>query len=235
MNERLELNHLSQCVSMNKHIYENFLFVMYKIGSFERLAQSFYKWKKQIFMAKSSSKTAQARNVGAGAGDSLLQELFLDSIKDIYYAEKALVKALPKMKKAATSEQLAAAFTDHIEVTKNQVLRLEQVFQILEEKPKAKKCEAMEGLIKEAQGIMEDTDEGTSTRDVGLILAAQKVEHYEIASYGGLRQLASTLGYTEVEALLQQTLDEEKQTDLLLTQIAENDINYEAAEEDEEA
>jgi ferritin-like metal-binding protein YciE len=185
-------------------------------------------------MAKSSSKTAQAKNIGAGAGDSLLQELFLDSIKDIYYAEKALVKALPKMKKAATSEQLAAAFTEHIEVTKNQVARLEQVFEILEEKPRAKKCEAIEGLIKEAQGIMEDTDEGTSTRDVGLILAAQKVEHYEIASYGGLRQLAATLGYTEVEALLQQTLDEEKQTDVLLTQIAENDINYEAAEEEEE-
>ena len=186
------------------------------------------------FMAKSSSKAAEAKNAGAGAGDSLLQELFLDSIKDIYYAEKALVKALPKMKKAATSEQLAAAFTDHLEVTKNQVVRLEQVFEILEEKPKAKKCEAIEGLIKEAQSIMEDTDEGTSTRDVGLILAAQKVEHYEIASYGGLRQLAATLGYTEIEGLLQETLDEEKETDVLLTQIAENDINYEAAEEEEE-
>ena len=90
-------------------------------------------------MAKSSSKASGTKNVGAGAGDSLLQELFLDSIKDIYYAEKALVKALPKMKKAATSEQLAAAFTDHLEVTKNQVVRLEQVFEILEEKPKAKK------------------------------------------------------------------------------------------------
>lgn len=184
-------------------------------------------------MAKSSSKAAQARNVGAGAGDSLLQELFLDSIKDIYYAEKAITKALPKMKKAATSEQLANAFVDHLEMTKAQIARLEQVFELLEEKPKAKKCEAIEGLIKEAQSIMEDTDEGTSTRDVGLIMAAQKVEHYEIASYGGLRQLASTLGYTEVEALLQQTLDEEKQTDLLLTQIAENDINYEAAEEED--
>ena len=185
-------------------------------------------------MAKSSSKAAGTKNVGAGAGDSLLQELFLDSIKDIYYAEKALVKALPKMKKAATSEQLATAFTDHLEVTKNQVVRLEQVFEILEEKPKAKKCEAIEGLIKEAQSIMDDTDEGTSTRDVGLILAAQKVEHYEIASYGGLRQLAATLGYTEIEGLLQETLDEEKETDVLLTQIAENDINYEAAEEEEE-
>src|SRR3712207_2559784 len=138
-------------------------------------------------MAKSSSKAQVAKNAGAGAGDSLLEELFLDSIKDIYYAEKALVKALPKMKKAASSEQLAAAFVDHLEVTKNQVARLEQVFEILGEKARGKKCEAIEGLIKEAQSIIEDTDEGTSTRDVGLILAAQKVEHYEIASYGGLR------------------------------------------------
>lgn len=185
-------------------------------------------------MAKTASKTKRAKNAGAGAGDSLLEELFLDSIKDIYYAEKAMTKALPKMRKAATSQQLATAFTDHLEMTKQQIARLEQVFELLEEKPRAKKCEAIEGLIKEAQGIMEDTDEGTSTRDVGLILAAQKVEHYEIASYGGMRQLAATLGFTEIEALLQQTLDEEKQTDLLLTQIAENDINYEAAEEEEE-
>ena len=184
-------------------------------------------------MAKSSSKSKQPKNVGAGAGDSLLQELFLDSIKDIYYAEKALTKALPKLKKAATSEELIAAFEDHVLVTKNQVARLEQVFEALGQKPRAKKCEAIEGLIKEAQSIIEDTDEGTSTRDVGLILAAQKVEHYEIASYGGLRQLAATLGYTEVEAMLQETLDEEKETDVLLTQIAENNINYEAAEEAE--
>lgn len=183
-------------------------------------------------MAKAAKKAKQAKNVGAGAGDSLLEELFLDSIKDIYYAEKAMTKALPKMRKAATSEQLATAFVDHLEMTKLQITRLDEVFELLGEKPKGKKCEAIEGLIKEAQSIMEDTDEGTSTRDVGLILAAQKVEHYEIASYGGLRQLAATLGYSEIEALLQQTLDEEKQTDLLLTQIAENDINYEAAEEE---
>ena len=185
-------------------------------------------------MAKASTKTKQSKNAGAGEGDSLLQELFLDSIKDIYYAEKALVKALPKMKKATSSEKLAAAFTDHLEVTKNQVARLEQVFEALEEKARGKKCEAIEGLIKEAESIIEDTDDGTSTRDVGLILAAQKVEHYEIATYGGLRQLASTLGYTEIEQLLQETLDEEKETDALLSQIAENDINYQAAEEEEE-
>jgi ferritin-like metal-binding protein YciE len=184
-------------------------------------------------MAKASSKTTKAKNAGAGANDSLLQELFLDSLKDIYYAEKAILKALPKMKKAATSEQLAAAFEEHLAVTEGQVGRLEQVFESIDEKVGSKKCEAIEGLIKEAQSIMEDTDEGTSTRDVGLILAAQKVEHYEIASYGGLRQLAETLGYTEAVELLQQTLDEEKETDLKLTDIAENNINYEAAEEKE--
>jgi ferritin-like metal-binding protein YciE len=183
-------------------------------------------------MAK-SARSQQAKNAGAGAGDSLLQQLFLDSLQDIYYAEKAITKALPKMKKAATSAELKTAFDDHLVMTKEQITRLEQVFETLGEKAKAKKCEAIEGLVKEGEGIMEDTDEGTSTRDVGLILAAQKVEHYEIASYGGLRQLAVTLGYDEAAALLQQTLDEEKMTDELLTGIAENNINYEAAEESE--
>ena len=182
-------------------------------------------------MAKASSKTKTARNAGKGADDSLLQELFLDSLKDIYYAEKAILKALPKMKKAATSAELKQAFDDHAVMTKGQIERLDQVFGSIEEKPKAKKCEAIEGLIAESQSIIEDTDEGTATRDVGLILGAQKVEHYEIATYGGLRQLAVTLGYSEAAEMLQVTIDEEKQTDLLLTDIAENNINYEAAEE----
>ena len=184
-------------------------------------------------MAKASSKTAAPKNAGAGADDSLLQELFVDSLKDIYYAEKAIVKALPKMQKAATAGQLATAFEEHLVMTKGQVERLEQVFEAIGEKVGSKKCEAIEGLIKEAESIIEDTDEGTSTRDVGLILGAQKIEHYEIASYGGLRQLAITLGYTEAAGLLEQTLEEEKQTDLLLTDIAENNINYEAAQEEE--
>lgn len=184
-------------------------------------------------MAKASSKTKQPKNAGAGSGDSLLQELFLDSLKDIYYAEKAILKALPKMRKSATSQELKSAFEDHALVTKEQILRLEQVFESLGEKAKGKKCEAIEGLIKEAEGIIEDTDEGTSTRDVGLILGGQKVEHYEIATYGGLRQLAETLGHSEAAELLQQTLDEEKETDMLLTEIAENNINYQAAGESE--
>ena len=182
-------------------------------------------------MAKESIKTTTSRNAGAGANDSLLQELFIDCLKDVYYAEKAILKALPKMKKSATAEQLVVAFEQHAIETQGQVARLEQVFASIEEKASSKKCEAIEGLIKEAEGIIEDTDKGTSTRDVGLILAAQKVEHYEIASYGGLRQLAITLGYNEAADLLQQTLDEEKKTDLLLTDIAENSINYQAAGE----
>jgi ferritin-like metal-binding protein YciE len=187
--------------------------------------------------SKTSTKTAtksQPKNAGTGNGNSLLHEFFLDSLKDIYYAEKAIAKALPKMKKSASSEQLASAFEDHLAVTKEQISRLEQVFESLDEKAKGKKCEAIEGLIKEAESIIEDTEDGTSTRDVGLIMAAQKVEHYEIATYGGLHQLAITLGHEEAADLLMQTLEEEKETDVLLTQIAENDINYQAAEEDEE-
>lgn len=172
-------------------------------------------------------------NAGAGANDSLLQELFLDSLKDIYYAEKAITKALPKMMAAATSEKLASAFEDHLAMTQQQIVRLEQVFDTLGESAEGKKCEAIEGLVKEAQGLIDETDEGTATRDVALILAAQKVEHYEIASYGGLRQLAETLGYSEAANLLEQTLQEEKDTDLLLTGIAENNINYQAAGEQE--
>ena len=183
--------------------------------------------------SKSQSNSKQPVNAGAGADNSLLKEFFVDSLKDIYYAEKAITKALPKMKKAATSEALANAFEEHLAVTKEQVTRLEEVFKAINEKASAKKCEAIEGLIKESESIIEDTDEGTSTRDVGLIMAAQKVEHYEIATYGGLVQLAITLGIDEAASLLQQTLDEEKETDELLTSIAENDINYEAATEED--
>ena len=160
-----------------------------------------------------------------------LLELFVDGIKDIYWAENQLVKTLPKMQKAATSAKLIAAIADHLEVTKNHVARLDQVFELLGEKAQAKKCDAMEGLTKEGEGIIETTEAGTATRDVGIVLASQKVEHYEIASYGCLTQLAKTLGLNEVADLLWQTLNEEKEADLLLTDIAENEINYKAAEE----
>lgn len=182
-------------------------------------------------MLNQSSSSGTSRNAGAGAGDTLLRELFIDSLQDIYYAEKAITKALPRMQEAATSSELINAFQTHLTQTEGQIKRLEQVFQVIGEKAEGKKCEAIEGLVKEAETIISETDEGTSTRDVGLIMAAQKVEHYEIASYGSIRQLATTLGLTEAADLLQETLDEEKQTDLLLTDIAENSINYQAAHE----
>lgn len=172
--------------------------------------------------SKSSSPTQQS---------SLLQELFLDELKDIYWAEKHLMKALPKMAKAATSDELRQAFTDHLEATNGHVARLEEAFGILGEKVQAKKCEAMAGLTKEGDGIIEDTEKGTLTRDVGLIMAAQKVEHYEIATYGSLAQLAKTLGKNDLADLMVQTLEEEKEADQLLTSIAENNINVEATEE----
>ena len=163
---------------------------------------------------------------------SALLELFVDGIKDIYWAEKHLTKALPKMQKAATSEELQDAFETHLTQTKEQVTRLEQIFELLEEKVQGKKCEAMEGLVSEGESIIEDTDEGTATRDVGLILAAQKIEHYEIASYGGLAQLAKTLGREDISEILETTLAEEKETDELLTGIAESGVNYEASSEE---
>jgi ferritin-like metal-binding protein YciE len=163
--------------------------------------------------------------------DSMLEDFFHDEIKDIYWAEKHLVKTLPKMKKAATSPELQKAFADHLETTKEHVNRLEQVFGLLGHKPQAKKCDAMEGITKEGEGVIEETEEGTATRDVALILAGQKAEHYEISTYGGLAQLAKTLGHNEVAEILVKTLNEEKEADELLTFIAEDKVNYEAAEE----
>lgn len=172
-------------------------------------------------------------NANRGGGNSMLQELFTDEIKDIYWAEKHLVKTLPKMKKAASSEELANAFEEHLAVTKNQVARLEQIFGLLGEKPMGKKCDGIDGITKEGESMIEDTEDGTSTRDVALILSAQKVEHYEIATYGGLAQLATTLGLNDISGLLEESLAEEKEADLMLSDIAENEINYEASEEAE--
>lgn len=194
---------------------------------------------------KSSSDTASGADKGkagaskktAGAQDqnnSRLLELFMEELKDIYWAEKHLVKALPKMQKAATSEELAGAFEDHLSVTEEQVTKVERVFELLGEKPAGKKCEAMAGLVAEAEAIIDETEEGTSTRDVALIIAAQKVEHYEIATYGGLATLAKTLGNEEIGNILGEILEEEKEADELLTQLAEESINMEAATESED-
>lgn len=161
-----------------------------------------------------------------------LRDLFEDELKDIYWAEKALLKAIPKMIKNATSDELNSALEDHLEVTTTQVERCEQVFEMMNKPARAKKCEAMDGLIREAQDIMESTAEGV-VRDAGIISAAQKIEHYEIASYGTLCAFAKTLGESEIADLLEQTLNEEKEADQTLTGIAESTINIDAAQGDE--
>ena len=163
--------------------------------------------------------------------NSLLEKFFMDQLKDIYYAEQQLLKALPKMEKASTTEELKEAFADHLHQTEKHVKRLEKAFALMEEDPQGKKCEAIEGLIKESESIIGETEEGSMTRDAALIMAAQKVEHYEIATYGGLVQLAITLGQHRVSELLDITLMEEEDTDQLLTNIAESYINIEAEEE----
>jgi ferritin-like metal-binding protein YciE len=178
---------------------------------------------------KSSKAETEATN-----GTTQLEKFFVDSLKDIYWAEKHLLKALPKMQKAATTEELQSAIEEHIGQTGEHAARLEQVFELLGKKAQAKKCDAMEGLIKEGETAVEETEDGSMTRDVAIIISAQKVEHYEIAAYGGLAQVATTMGYDEIAAILSQTLEEEKQTDRNLTEIAENNINWEAEQEGSE-
>lgn len=157
-----------------------------------------------------------------------LEDLFVEELRDIYYAENKIVKALPKMTKSASNPELRAAFEEHRGQTEGQIKRLERVFKLLDLKPKGKKCEAMEGLLEEGKELMGE-DAEPSVLDAGLIAAAQKVEHYEMASYGCLRTWARTLGHDRVADLLQETLDEEEQTDKLLTEIAEQLANPEAA------
>jgi ferritin-like metal-binding protein YciE len=181
-----------------------------------------------------SSKGAQTKEANRGEmQSSQLMKLFEEELKDIYWAEKALTKAIPKMIKNATSADLIDALENHLMETEEQVKRVEQVFELTGKKAVAKKCEAMEGLIKEAGEIMEDCEEG-AMRDAGIISAGQKVEHYEIASYGTLRQFAETLGLSEAVALLEETLNEEKIADEKLTEVALNAVNVEASEEEEE-
>lgn len=163
--------------------------------------------------------------------DSEFHEFFVDELKDIYWAEKHLVKALPKMQKASTSRALATAFEKHTKETESHIATLEKVFELLGEKAVAKKCDAMAGLLEEANSIIGDTEKGTMVRDAGLILAAQKVEHYEIATYGTLRVFANNMGHKDVYDLLSTTLENEKATDVALTELAVNCINEEAAAE----
>jgi ferritin-like metal-binding protein YciE len=179
---------------------------------------------------RASSKKSAPKQKASKDG-SLLEEFFINSLKDIYWAEKALTKALPKMVKNATSKELKKAFTDHLEETKKQIGRLEEVFESLGQKAQAKKCEAMQGLIEESEEIISETKDDSSTRDAALIIAAQKVEHYEIATYGGLIQLAKTMNKPAIAKTLVATLNEEKKADELLTKVAEASINEDASEE----
>lgn len=191
--------------------------------------------------SKSASRSTASRNTsqstkrsnGKPEVESMLEELFIDQLKDILWAEKALTKALPKMRKAASSEELMQALDDHLAVTQEQITRLEEVFGLMEQTVRAKKCDGMEGLLKEGESVIEETEAGTATRDAGIIISAQKVEHYEIAAYGSLVQLAKTIGRNDVADILVRTLAEEKEADELLTNIAVSGINVTAEQEEE--
>jgi ferritin-like metal-binding protein YciE len=163
--------------------------------------------------------------------ENALKELYIDELRDIYNAENQLTKALPKMAKAATSQDLRAGFEEHLRQTEGHVKRLEQIFKKLDEKPSGKKCKGMEGLVEEGKEMIEEEELEGESLDAGLISAAQRVEHYEIAAYGCVRTYANLLGENEAAGLLEQTLKEEKETDQKLTKLAEK-INVEAEEEE---
>jgi len=162
-----------------------------------------------------------------------LRELYIDELKDLWSAETQITKALPKMMKAASNPKLKRAFNTHLKQTERHVKRLERIFKELDESPRGKKCVGMEGLIKEGQELIKEKPDA-DVLDAGLIAAAQHVEHYEIAGYGCVRTWARQMGEERQAELLQETLDEEEQTDRLLTELAESEINVEAEEEDEE-
>jgi len=182
---------------------------------------------------KTATNKSKSANLEYSVEKSKLMKLFEDGLKDIYWAEKALTKAIPKMVKKATSDELITALENHLNETEAQVTKLEQVFELLGKKPIAKKCEAMAGLVKEAEEIMAECDEG-AMRDAGIIMASQKVEHYEIATYGTLRTFAQTMGLNEVEEILGEILEEEKAADEKLTEVAMGTINISANDENEE-
>jgi len=167
--------------------------------------------------------------------EAKFEELFQEELADIYDAERQIIQALPKMAEAASSEELAAAFNEHLEVTREQVKRLDKVFQKLGQKPGKKTCEGMQGLLREGEKMIGEMEK-SPVLDAGLIAAAQKVEHYEISAYGTVRTMAEMLGQDEAAELLEETLEEEKETDENLTEIAESIMNAEAGgeEEDEE-
>ena len=184
--------------------------------------------RKPVSRSKKASSTEPTEE-----SNSQLEKFFVDQLKDVYWAEKHLLKALPKMQKAATSSGLQQAIEEHIAQTEEQASRLEQIFEMMGQKAQAKKCDGMEGLVKEGESVIEETEKGSMTRDAGIIMSAQKVEHYEIAAYGTLVQLATIMGLQEAAELLETTLEEEKTTDENLTALAEESVNWKAASETE--
>jgi len=172
------------------------------------------------------TKDADMEVMELDPSDGLIK-LFTDCLKDIYWAENHLIKALPKMAKATSLKKLEQAILDHLYQTKDHAKRLEQVFELLGKEPQARKCDAMEGLTKEGEAVIENTDTATPARNLGIIMASQKVEHYEIAAYKGLIKLADNLGYTEISGILEETLMEEEDSEALLADIAANEILYE--------
>lgn len=178
-----------------------------------------------------NGKQSNGKSASSPMRSTQLMQLFEEQLKDIYWAEKALTKEIPKMIAGATSPELIDALTDHLAETEVQVTRLEQVFESIDQKAVAEKCDAMEGLIKEAGAIMKSCEVGAMC-DAGIIAAAQKIEHYEIASYGTLRQFAETLGLEEAVSLLETTLQEEKAADERLSEVATDAVNVEAAQEE---
>lgn len=184
----------------------------------------------------SSSKMQYQKNSNSASKDSetAFEKLFLDLLKDTLGAEKSIVEAMPKVIEATTTDNLKDAFEEHLHTSKKHILRLEHVFKLLGKTAESVTCEAMEALIKETEKVIEQTPEGSMTRDAGLIISAQKIEHYEIAAYGSLVQVALTLDHDEIASILEKTLAEEEETDRVLTEIAEADINPMADEEGEE-
>lgn len=186
-------------------------------------------------MATLGKQIADFFNPGSGSSnDEGLRSLFINELKGMYYAEKALVDNMPDMANAATTDQVRNAFEQHLAETHNQVTRLEQVFSSIGADVDDMTCNAIDGLADDANVVIDNTEEGSLTRDAGLIIAGQKVEHHEIAAYGSLHALATLLGYTEAAQLIEQSLEEEKNTDRKLTQIAESFINERAKSEGNE-
>src|ERR1700744_394074 len=173
----------------------------------------------------------QGQTTTTAALNRKLKEFFLDQLRVIYWAEKKLVKTLPKLSEAAHSDELRAAFDSHLTETETHVTRLEQVFELMGEEAKAVECPALKGIAEEGEEIIDETEDNTAQRDVGLIFAGQKAEHYEIATYGSLLQLAKDMGQSEIADLLGQTLAEEHAANDKLTELATSGINREAAQE----